>query len=730
GSDYVALRLSITFAANEDRVCFNVTILDDRLSEGVENFVARISSVPSGVDIGNPDTAVISIMDDETLIVEFEVSEYTVVENEGTVAVCLRTNIGNDAPINVIVSTSNVATSDGDYSGAPQVILIPVSTGPSRTCADIAITNDNTVENDEDFLVSFEIPPDTNANEGVITSTRVLIIDDDTVEVGFSPSVYSVAEDGIFVIVTVISRNPNLLEREVTVNIQTVSGTAVDGLDFVGNNEVLTFGPGDSSGSTLIFINNDNLYEGTEDFTVILTTTDSAVEIFQPVADITITDDDVRVYFESDSYVVSETDGQVNICVRREGDTSGSLTIYVATEELIPTQAQYFVIDFEAPEYTVSENGGSVSVCLRTSTGNAEPVTVVFSTRHVTTSDGDYRTISQVIIPASPGSSRVCVDIPIVDDTIVENTEDFIVTFEGPPGTSGTTTFTRVVIVDNDYAQIGFNPSVYTVSEDGAAVIIVENLTPQLERDVIVQFYTVDGSAVDGTDFVGVTESHPEVLTFSPGETLEFIIIPIVDDTIFEGSEEFKGTLTTTDAAVIITQPNATVHINENDVVRVYFENDSYSVDEENGPVIVCVVREGEIADTLTIQISTAELVPPQATAGADFLPLSGIPIQFRPDEYRVCRPISIVRDDEPEDIEDFSVIITTAPPGVLFGTPNRTIISIYDEPTVITAQVCGGVCDRLDKIEAMLQKICDKLDVQDVQLRDIVNALLIEPAK
>jgi hypothetical protein len=425
------------------------------------------------------------------------------------------------------------------------------------------------------------------------------------------------------------------LEREVTVNIQTVSGTAVDGLDFVGNNEVLTFGPGDSSGSTLIFINNDNLYEGTEDFTVILTTTDSAVEIFQPVADITITDDDVRVYFESDSYVVSETDGQVNICVRREGDTSGSLTIYVATEELIPTQAQSgvdyvdlhpelqvlsfqpneyracfnvdilddqisegqenftaritsvttgvtignpavttisitddepnFVIDFEAPEYTVSENGGSVSVCLRTSTGNAEPVTVVFSTRHVTTSDGDYRTISQVIIPASPGSSRVCIDIPIVDDTIVENTEDFIVTFEGPPGTSGTTTFTRVVIVDNDYAQIGFNPSVYTVSEDGAAVIIVENLTPQLERDVIVQFYTVDGSAVDGTDFVGVTESHPEVLTFSPGETLEFIIIPIVDDTIFEGSEEFKGTLTTTDAAVIITQPNATVHINEND---------------------------------------------------------------------------------------------------------------------------------------------------------------------
>ena len=54
------------------------------------------------------------------------------------------------------------------------------------------------------------------------------------------------------------------------------------------------------------------------------------------------------------------------------------------------------------------------------------------------------------MIPVSSGPSRVCVDIPIVDDDIVEIIEDFIVTFEGPPGTTGTNTTTRVVIVDND----------------------------------------------------------------------------------------------------------------------------------------------------------------------------------------------------------------------------------------------------------------------------------------
>ena len=65
-----ASRQSVTFAANEDRACFSVRILNDRLSEGIENFIARITSVPNGVDIGNPDRAVISILDDESKILK------------------------------------------------------------------------------------------------------------------------------------------------------------------------------------------------------------------------------------------------------------------------------------------------------------------------------------------------------------------------------------------------------------------------------------------------------------------------------------------------------------------------------------------------------------------------------------------------------------------------------------------------------------------------------------
>ena len=47
----------------------------------------------------------------------------------------------------------------------------------------------------------------------------------------------------------------------------------------------------------------------------------------------------MRVFFENDHYPVSETDGMVEVCVRREGDTTQSLTIQVSTEDLIPPQA-------------------------------------------------------------------------------------------------------------------------------------------------------------------------------------------------------------------------------------------------------------------------------------------------------------------------------------------------------------------------------------------------------
>ena len=74
------------------------------------------------------------------------------------------------------------SSTDDDYDGTSQVVVIPVSPGPSETCFDIGIVDDSIVENNEDFQVSFAIPPGTNAEVGPISSTRVIIVDDDRKE--------------------------------------------------------------------------------------------------------------------------------------------------------------------------------------------------------------------------------------------------------------------------------------------------------------------------------------------------------------------------------------------------------------------------------------------------------------------------------------------------------------------------------------------------------------------
>ena len=58
-------------------------------------------------------------------------------------------------------------------------MTIPISTSPSEFCFDIAIRDDNIIEPSEEFVVTLEVPPDTAAEAGPITTTTVTITDDD-----------------------------------------------------------------------------------------------------------------------------------------------------------------------------------------------------------------------------------------------------------------------------------------------------------------------------------------------------------------------------------------------------------------------------------------------------------------------------------------------------------------------------------------------------------------------
>ena len=132
-----------------------------------------------------------------------------------------------------------------------------------------------------------------------------------------------------------------------------------EGSDYTATTQEVAFAPGDTLQTIVVTINNDNVYEGLEEFTAELTTTDSEVDIFQPDVTARINDDDgkqtmlfvpwlyvfylafslfpfhlavISVQFSPTSYSVAEG-GSVQLVVQKIGTADEEVTVTISTQE-------------------------------------------------------------------------------------------------------------------------------------------------------------------------------------------------------------------------------------------------------------------------------------------------------------------------------------------------------------------------------------------------------------
>lgn len=80
---------------------------------------------------------------------------------------------------------------------------------------------------------------------------------------------------------------------------------------------------------------------------------------------------------------------------------------------------------------------------------------------------------------------------------------------------------------------------------------------------VSVDYVTVDGSAVGGSDFLAVPTA---TLTFGPAVTTQTISVTTIDDDDFEGNEQFSVMLSNPTNGAAIETATATGTIVDNDV--------------------------------------------------------------------------------------------------------------------------------------------------------------------
>jgi len=147
-------------------------------------------------------------------------------------------------------------------------------------------------------------------------------------------------------------------------------------------------------------------------------------------------------------------------------------------------------------------------------------------------------------------------------------------------------------------ATVQFSSSTIACPEDSGTAKAIVTLSSPSATQVTVYYFTQDGTATSGNDYTCVSET----LTFMAGETSKEISIPIIDDSVFEGSDEtFTVKLTNSTNAWIGNPSTAIVTIRDNDPTFTIDLSHAAAIFVDNNRKL----RKASIAGIVTPVIST-----------------------------------------------------------------------------------------------------------------------------
>jgi hypothetical protein len=267
-----------------------------------------------------------------------------------------------------------------------------------------------------------------------------------------------------------------------------------------------------------------------------------------------------------------------------------------------------------------------------------------------------------VVSAANPGLAAIKT---LPDPTTFQNAHDIVIV--ALPSISFTAGVTNSV---NENVGGGNYSVSFTLSSTTAA-------------DVTFNVATGDGTAVAGNDFTGVNQT----VTITAGQTTGTLNIPITNDAVYEGNENFTLTMSGPSANAVLSGNNTqTVTITDNETAPTISLTDSTTktVAEGVGNYTFSVTLSGQSAFATVITVNTANGT---ATSGSDYTAVSGGTITIPAGSTTGTINIPITDDSLYEGgaggtAETFTVAITSA--ATITGGATQTV-SITDNETAPT---------------------------------------------
>lgn len=542
-ADYAALGSSVTFPALTDSFTIPVTVLPDEVIEGDETVVVQlVSTSDPAARPGTPDTATLTITDNDTATVSIIASDATGSEpgtDDGQFTIALDHGQAPPGGLEVTFTFNGSATAGADYAAIGNSVTIPA--GESAVTISVDVQDDTVVELAESVIVTLTGTNNLGATIDPESNTATVTIADDDVGTVSITRLNDGAEaatptPGKFrVTQTRVSSTDTVLNYS-------VNGTATPGTghDYTPLGGTVTIPAGATSAEIDVAVLDDNVVEAPE--TVIVTldgiasaapgiTIDDAAE----TATVSIADDDTA---------------EVSITKISDG-----------VEIPIPVAGRFRVIQ--------SKPSSTDTLLSYTVGGTATPGAA-----------NDYEPLSGTLTIAA-GTTSNDIEVTVLDDLLVEGDETVIVTLSGI--TSGdpqieideTNRTATVIISDEDTSWV----SIAKLNDAAEAPVPVNGrfrVTQTLPGTTdTVLGYTATGTASPGADADYAPLSG--TVTIAAGSTAAEIDVAVLNDELVEGEETVIITLvaiSSGDPGISIDAANhlATLAISDDDAASVSIE--------------------------------------------------------------------------------------------------------------------------------------------------------------
>ncbi|QYJ97010.1 hypothetical protein K0J45_16050 [Shewanella alkalitolerans] len=456
-------------------------------------------------------------------------------------------------------------------------------------------------------------------------------------ELNFELAQYSASEDAGSIDIKVVRSLGDFKELKVDYSLKDQTATATQDYEF--SSGTLTFDDGQQEQVISLTLVDDSTFEGDETFSIQLS--------------------NLRSVGDADIGAIGQSE------------------ITILEDEAPPPAGE---IGFEFENVAVNENAASVTLKLLRTNGSFGEVEISLYTQDDSAvADLDYFAISETLVFAD-GETEKTLTLELLDDAIYENDEQFSVLISLIAGDAVlANTSARISILDDEpipaSGVVQFESAQYQIDENDASLDVTIMRSGGNFGEISVDVTSSDIQAQAGEDY----QPFNQTVSFADGEMAKLVTIDLIDDSDYEGDENFKLILSNATGTELGRISNTEISIIEDDPVPsggvIEFSGASYVADEDSGVLIITLTRTNGSYGELSLDIATQDVT---ALEGDDYIGIDEH-LVFLDGQTSQTLALTLNDDEIYEGDETLSISITNLLGEASIGELNRATITIKD---------------------------------------------------